>query len=831
MAGTDGELVDLDSGWELLRGAADADPLPATVPGTAAAALRDAGLWSPGDKLDFDAEDWWFRTRFPRPEGAADADEIALELDGIATVAEVLLNGESLLESESMFATHSVDVTAKLADENELVIHCRALAPLLAERRRPRARWRTRVVGEQNLRFFRTSMLGRAPGFAPGPAPVGPWRPVRLRLRSAIALDSVRLRPHLEGDLGVVEASVEVRNLDGSRPAAIALELSGPTGTHRTELKLDGARGSGRLDVPGAARWWPHTHGEPALYEAQLVVDERVTPAGRLGFRDLAPGPDADHEIDSDGLQLHVNGVSVFARGAVWTPVDAIGLAPNEADLRAALEGVCDAGMNVVRVVGTGAYESPAFHDLCDELGLLVWQDFMFANFDYPIADEAFRATVEAEAGAVLDALAPHPSLAVLCGNSEVEQQAAMMGLGPEASRSELFDELLPAAIAAAGADAPYVRSAPTGGSFPFRTNAGVANYFGVGGYMRPLTDVRAAEVRFASECLAFANVPDEAAVARVFGDGPVAPGDDPRWKAGVARDVGAEWDFEDVRDHYLQELFGVDAAALRAEDPERYLELSRAVSGEVMAEVFGEWRRAASPCGGGIVLWMRDLAAGAGWGLVDELGHPKVAYHHLRRALAPVCAWATDEGLNGIVAHVANDRPEALNARLRVAVYRGEQQIEEVVEEIELGPHDSLDRDVEAMLGRFFDLSWAYRFGPPAQDLVVVSLDDPDGVSRSQVFRFPAARPIEPQPAAAIGLEADLVEGEGTPQLQLRSRGFAYGVRVHAHGYLPADDAFSIEPGGTRTVALRAIGPNAPAPEVAVTALNLIGRVRAGAA
>jgi beta-mannosidase len=816
-------VMELDQGWELSRAEAGGDPIPAAVPGTAAGALRDAGLWAPGDPLDFDAEDWWFRTRFARPAG--DGGQILLELDGIATVAEVLLNGETLFESESMFARHSVDVTARIADENELVIHCKALAPLLRERRRPRARWRTRVVAEQNLRFFRTAMLGRAPGFAPGPAAVGPWRPVRLRVRNGFALDAVRLRSALEGDLGIVDVSAEVRDL-GSSPDSIELQLSGPTGTHQAVLALEDGRVAGRVEVPDAVKWWPHTHGDPQLYEASLVAGDRTIPAGRIGFRSIAAGA-AGHDIEADGLDLHVNGVRVFARGAVWTPVDAVGLAAPHDELRDALATMRDGGMNVVRVVGTGAYESHAFHELCDELGLLVWQDLMFANFDYPFADDAFRATVEAEVAATLAELARHPSLAVLCGNSEVEQQAAMLGLEPDGVRGEVFGEMIPHAIADAGIDAAYVPSAPCGGSLAFRTNRGVANYFGVGAYLRPLADARAADVRFASECLAFSNVPDEAGVERVFGDGPPAPGHHPRWKAGVPRDAGAGWDFEDVRDHYLRELYGLDPVELRWSDPERYLELGRAVTGEVMAEVFGEWRRAGSRCGGAIVLWQRDLVAGPGWGLVDELGHPKAAYHHLRRALAPVSVWTTDEGLNGVNAHVANDHPEPLAATLRVAVYRGEHRLEEAIEELELAPHETVERELEALLGRFFDLSWAYRFGPPAQDLVVVSLENVEREPLSQAFRFPAGRPLAPVSAADLGLTATLA-GEADPQLRIAAKGFAYGVRIHAPGFAPSDDAFSIEPGGQRILSLSPHEPGAAPGEVAITALHLSGRVRA---
>ena len=147
--------------------------LATEVPGTAAAAV------GAGDR-DFDADDWWFRCSFAL-EPARAAEPMVLELDGIATVSEVYLNQTLILQSSSMWREHAIDVTGNLGSDNELVIACRALAPLLAKRRRPAARWRTRVVNHGNLRWFRTMVFGRSPGFAPSPAPVGPWRPVRLR--------------------------------------------------------------------------------------------------------------------------------------------------------------------------------------------------------------------------------------------------------------------------------------------------------------------------------------------------------------------------------------------------------------------------------------------------------------------------------------------------------------------------------------------------------------------------------------------------------------------------------------------------------------------------
>jgi beta-mannosidase len=434
------------------------------------------------------------------------------------------------------------------------------------------------------------------------------------------------------------------------------------------------------------------------------------------------------------------------------------------------------------------------------------------------VADDHFRATVEAEARQQLDRLAGRPSTVVLCGNSEVEQQAAMVGLDPAIGRGPLFGEILPALVAEAGTDAVYLPSAPCGGDVPFRTDTGVANYFGVGAYRRPLEDARRADVRFASECLAFANVPDAA--------GGVVH--DPGWKAGVPRDVGAGWDFEDVRDHYLAELYEVDPVRLRSVDHARYLELSRAVTGVVMAEVFGEWRRRDSSCAGGLVLWLRDLVAGAGWGLIDAGGVPKVAYHHLRRALAPRAVWMTDEGLGGIDVHVANDRPEPLSATLRVALYRrGEQAAGEASREIALEGAQAGRWGVEELLGHFCDVNWSYRFGPPAQDVVVATLES-GGAPVSQAFRFPVGRPVDREPAAALGLEADAAAaGPDAVTLVLSTRRVLYGARVSAPGWVADDDAFCLEPGRGRDLTLRPAEAGAAFEGAVVEAINLDGRVR----
>lgn len=758
--------------------------LQARVPGTVAQALDAAGV----DGGDLDASDWWFRTTVqlaPVPAGG----RRVLVLDGLATIAEVYVAGQPVLESDSMFLAHEVELGDLPAGQAELAICIRALAPLLAESRRPRARWRTRIA-DSNLRFLRTTLLGRMPGIAPGPAVAGPFREVRIEQREPPELTELCVRTRLDGADGVVEVRAQVAGA-----AQVSVTVAGE------RALLDDGVATLRLNAP--AQWWPHTHGDPALHTLRLLATggdgrERVLCERRIGFRELS------FLDDPDGIpQLVAGAVPVFVRGVVWTPCPAD-------ELRATLELLRDCGLNMIRIAGTTVYERPEFHDLCDELGILVWQDAMFANFDYPIADPQFRASVEQEIEQLFDAVGWRPSLAVICGGSEVEQQAAMMGREPLAGRGELTAELLPALINAAGVDASYLPSAPSGGALPFRFDRGVAHYFGVGAYRRPLGDARAAGVRFAAECLAFANVPDDAALTGL------APGSE-SWKAGVPRDAGADWDFDDVRDHYLRELYGADPVPMRETDPTRYLALSRELTGELMAQVFGEWRRAASPCNGGIVLWLRDLAPGAGWGLLDHRGEPKLVLGHLRRVWAPLACWLVDEGLGGLAVHVANDGAAAVTATLRVALARTTGAPVAVAErELQLAPRSVTAFDVEELIGRFCDASWAYRFGPCAHAAAIASLTPAGGGFVAPAAWFP------PGQTAAAGA-GDVRVTRLTGAVEIESAGLLRGARIELPGARPAADGFAVEPGRPLRVPLaRDDGRDSGR----LTALNLTGPV-----
>jgi beta-mannosidase len=539
-----------------------------------------------------------------------------------------------------------------------------------------------------------------------------------------------------------------------------------------------------------------------------------------VGFREL------EAETADGGFGLRVNRTRLFCRGACWTPLDVLSLSAAPASLEAALVQARDAGMNMLRVAGPFAYEDDAFHDACDALGILVWQDFMFANLDYPADDAGFLARATEEAEALVTRIGWRPSTAVFCGNSEVQQQASMLGLDRALWRSPLFDEVLPARVRA-GSDAPYVPSSPSGGALPFQPGAGVAHYYGVGAYRRPLEDARRAEVRFASECLAFANVPDHRTVEALLGDARVAP-TDPLWKARVPRDRGVGWDFEDVRDFYLRQLFAVDPVALRAADPERYLALGRVVSAEVMAATVAEWRRHGSSCNGALVWFLRDLWPGAGWGVVDSLGRPKAAYWALRRAFASRAVFLTDEGTNGIAVHLVNDGHEPVEGKLRLALYRDQEiPLRAAEQAVRIGARQSMRLWAEEVVGSFVDVGHAFRFGPPAHDLVVARWLATDGRSlASPAFHFPLGRPSDVDPG--VQLEVKVVQGGTHPALELVASRFAQAVSLDVQGGQPRDDFFHLEPGVPHVVELDSLDG---ATELRGTAwpLNAAGPTRFG--
>jgi beta-mannosidase len=807
------QVQPLSAGWEIAScapgaigspsalAAASLDWVATTVPSTAASSLRAAGAWSlDGVPRRFDADDWWYRARFTADK-PSDGEQIWLCFDGLATVADVWLNDTVLLSSTSMFIGSEHRVDELLRADNALVIRFRSLDALLRERR-PRPRWRAPMVENQQIRWFRSTLLGRTPGWSPPAQAVGPWRGIRLEYRSGVSIDGLRMRADAAGRL---EVSCALSALDGTQLSGAQVVLSRNGREFIADLAPMADRVAGSVVVPSVARWWPHTHGDPALYAARLKVrhgaDVVEADLGAIGFRSV------ELNTADNGFAIHVNGAPVFCRGACWTPLDVVSLASTPDALSEAFEQVVDGGMNMLRVGGMMIYEDDAFLDQCDARGVLLWQDFMFANLHYPEEDPGFSQTVTEEVTQQLARMQGRPSLAVLCGNSEGEQQAAMWGAARDQWRSALFHDRIASIANHARPDVPYWPSSTHGGAFPHQGNAGTASYYGVGAYLRPLEDARRAEVRFATECLAFANIPEPQSLAALPG-GLGTKVHDPAWKMRTPRDLGAGWDFDDVRDHYVAELFGVDLLQLRYADHERYLAIGRVGTGEVMARVFSEWRRRRSVTRGALMWFLRDLWPGAGWGIIDATGRPKAAWFYLRRALAPVAISLSDEGGNGLAVHVVNDRPSELLAEIELTLYRfGEVKVGSGRQRVALAPSSAIETNAAVLFDDFVDLSYAYRFGPPSHDVVVATLRGAQDEVLGSAYHFVPGLPNGSELDIGLVAEAERLD-DGAFALLVRTRRLAQSVTVEADGFDLDDNYFHLAPGEVRRVVLRRAAP-----------------------
>lgn len=746
-----------------------------------------AELWSGGLELGAvapvatlapvdDDHDWWHRATLR-------ADEpVIVEFAGLSFPATVFVDGHPAAQCVSMF----LPVRFPLGPgEHEIAVCFQALNGWLATRR-PRGRWRSSLVGPPGLRWARTTLLGRAPVYGDVPVPIGFWRPVTVTAQRAALDVAVTTDP----GSGIVEVT-------GSAPGAeLAYTIDGPDGlvaaAGRAAVADDAF--SIRAAVGEPHLWWPRGYGAQPLYRLRLSLDGQQIAQRTFGFRTLSA-------LETDGgFGLCVNGVDVFCRGATWFPPDPVALTVEDATLRGQVSALADAGANMIRIVGGLVPEQPAFFEICAELGVLVWQDAMLATFDPPA--ELTGLIVE-EVTTILRAVSGNPALAVVSGGSETLQRPEMLGLDSAARAIDLIDEALPAAIADTAV--AYVRSSPApppgGDDLAIRPDTGVAHWFGVGGYLRPLSDVRTAGIRFAAECLAFANPPSAEAVERHFGSAAVA-GHDPRWKAGVPRDRGASWDFEDVRDFYVREVFDEDPAEVRRIDPERYLELGRLAVTEAMLQCFGFWRRAQSGCRGALVLAGRDARPGAGWGLLDVDGAPKAALQALHRVWAAQSVVLADEGLSGIRVDVHNDTPTVACGELILAATDATGQlVAEAHRDIDVPAHSSRTFVDSQLSGVFRDLSHAFRFGPPTADAVeaLVRLGEPARVLRDALVVHPRGGQIH------TGLRAVAEHIDGSWELEISAGVALRYVSIDAPGWRPSDNYFHLPAGRPYRVRLAA--------------------------
>ncbi|HEX8189185.1 MAG TPA: glycoside hydrolase family 2 TIM barrel-domain containing protein, partial [Pyrinomonadaceae bacterium] len=426
--------VRLDSGWTF-RQVGKGEWRKANVPGSVHTDLLANGLIEDPFYRDHEPKlqwvgraDWEYRTTFDAPAALVARRNVELVFEGLDTYAAVFLNDRRLLEADNMFRTWRVDAKPALkAGPNTLRIVFRSPINEVL----PRMKALGYELPASNDQGEKTSPHTRkAPyqyGWDWGPRFVtcGVWKPARLEAWDDARLATLHvLQNSLGKDAAHLTAEVEVESTGSSDAVVVVEDPSDRRVSARQTVKLSPGtnRFALKLSVPNPQLWWPAGLGPQKLYtlRARLTSGGRVSDelSTRVGLRtlELRQRPDAAGK----SFTFVVNGVPVFARGANWIPADSFPERVTRARYRHLLESARDANMNMLRVWGGGYYEMDDFYELCDELGIMVWQDFMFACSMYP-GDEKFLESVRAEATDNVRRLRNHPSVVIWVGNNEVE--------------------------------------------------------------------------------------------------------------------------------------------------------------------------------------------------------------------------------------------------------------------------------------------------------------------------------------------------------------------------------------------------------------------------
>ena len=423
--------LDLTAGWTLrnvtnlgVLEAVDGRDVPATVPGCVHTDLLDAGLipdpYYAQNELALQwigENEWRYACTFEVSADLLSHDHLELVCEGLDTVATVHLNGEVVGKGENMHLEYRFDAKPYLnAGTNDLSITFHA-ALGYADAHLERLGYLPNSSYPHPFNFIRKMACNFGWDWGPTFITAGIWQPVHLEAWRAARLASVR---PLVLSANEERAVLEVRADIGGEAAELALEvtLTDPAGNVLTEKGL--AASPVTLEVPEPHLWFPRGYGEQPLYtlEVTLKQGERVLDTWQhpIGLRQVRLDTGAD-EIGSKFV-LEVNGVPIFCKGANWIPDDCFVTRVTPKRYRERVTQAVDAGMNTLRVWGGGLYEQTAFYETCDELGVLVWQDFLFACALYP-EEEPFRSLVEREARQQIARLSRHPSLVLWNGNNE----------------------------------------------------------------------------------------------------------------------------------------------------------------------------------------------------------------------------------------------------------------------------------------------------------------------------------------------------------------------------------------------------------------------------
>ena len=661
------KTLSLNGAWRLdIPGLGKAN-LGATVPGDLYNDLLNAGempdpFWRDNETaaLQLMEHDFIYRRTFQVPRELLDADRVLLRCEGLDTLAAIEINGRIAGTADNMHRTWEYDVKALLRP-GENAIAVTFASPTKFIRRANAARF---VEGSsdamQGFPQIRKAHCMFGWDWGPRLPDCGIWRDIAIIGVDRARIRDVHIRQRHGG--GRVVLSVDTRLIRyADDDLRVTVDVTAPNGDL---LFAAGERCEIAVDEPQL--WWPAGLGGQPLYRVVVTLSRGGEPLdrweGRIGLRTLSVCREKDPDGRGETFCHIVNGVKVFAMGADYIPEDNLFGRRSPNRTRRLLEDARLANMNCVRVWGGGCYPDDWFYDICDELGLLVWQDCMFACAVYYLTD-AFDESIRAEIADNARRLRHHASLALWCGNNEMEsfvKQGEWVNSPREvADYIKMYEYIIPQVLKAEDPDTFYWPSSPSsGGSFddPQSPDRGDVHYWDVWHGLKPFTEYRKFLFRYVSE-FGFQSFPCMATIESFTEPGDRNPFS--RIMEKHQRNASANGRIAE----YLSQTY------LYPTSLDAFVYASQLLQAQAMQYGVEHWRRHRGRCMGAVIWQLNDCWPVVSWSSIDYFGRWKALHYYEKRFFAPVLISCHEEGIISQNTNInAEHFPDRMTARLNVS-------------------------------------------------------------------------------------------------------------------------------------------------------------------
>lgn len=668
--------LQLHQNW-VFRKKGDEKWLPATVPGSVHTDLLSNGkIPDPFFRQQYlesqwvENEEWEYSCRFVIDKEFLERDQVELVFEGLDTFANVSLNNIPVLRACNMYREWNAEVKAHLKEgENTLLVHF--LSPVRSGEKHLRMAQFTYPANNEKSETKVSPFVRRAPytfgwDWCPRLVGCGIWRPVYLRGWNTATIEHIHITPvNITEERALVKAEIILRGAYRSR-CFLSVWLN-DTVLAGSEVTMRKGEQTEEIEfvIERPKLWWPNGLGRPHLYEISVVLEDENRRVQKRSIKTGIRTVELIQEPDAKGVSFYfrVNGISVFMKGANWVPPDFFPHRVTRQQYKQLIDSCKEAHMNMLRVWGGAYYEDNYFYELCDEAGILVWQDFMFACGMYP-ADREFLQNVKEEVKDNVIRLRNHPCIALWCGNNEVLEGFTNWGWQEEIGKpfikmafeeyKKLFHETIPSILKELDPERPYWPSSPS--SFmhgPPELTSGDFHYWDIIKEEIPLSSYASHVGRFMSE-YGFKSYPAMETIQQY-----ALPEDFDTRSDVMEAHQGWPGGRELVERHLLEGF-------RQPKDFESFVYLSQLMQSLALQTAIEAHRKAKPYCMGSLYWQLDDCWPCASWSGIDYYGNYKAFQYHLKHYFAPVLIIPSADKKKIEIA-IVSDLPYAVSATLQV--------------------------------------------------------------------------------------------------------------------------------------------------------------------